>query len=279
MPFTPTPDLPANPAVRIFFIGQMILQPSADGKTCEVFVNRVAPDHHLSIEVRRKQQGKPDQIMMRHLGPLSFAAAPPGAPPKHGLFINVTNGPKGVKGYNGVNASAEGKKLERAFNLKKIHDVPTGPVDTAGARPSILIDDATFYAADTIPAANLKKKKVGSSLQPQTDVASLIGANIYPTGNGKVTLTWRQNGRDVLLELEPSAAFSYEIYVNNDPLYEDDSPAAPFKHDEFAEYYKILPAVPRDEQFELTFPAPTPAAPPPSRGTTRTPCMSVLLDI
>jgi hypothetical protein len=286
MTFKPEPNLPNDPAdpakrpaVRIFFIGQMILESSADGKTCEVFINRAAPGHHLSIEVRRKQPGKPDQIMMRHLGSLPFASAPTGVTPKHGLFINVTNGPQGVKGYSGSVASTEGKALARAFNMRKIHDVEPGRVDPIGGRPSILIDDAVFYAADTITKCNLKKKQDNSSDLPQTEKASIIGANIYlPADNSKkVTLTWRQGGMDVQLKLERSDVFSYEIYINNEPLYEDDND--PFKHDEFSEFYRILRDIPREEQFELTFPAPDPVAPPPSRGTTRTPCMSVLLDI
>lgn len=273
MPFTPVEELPSNPAVRIFFSGQMILEPSLDKKTCEVFVSRVAPDHHLSIEVRRKQAGKPDIIMMRHLGPLSFAESPAGAPPKHGVFIRVTNGPKGVRGYDGTNVSSEGKSLKHAINMNTIHDVPTGPVDRPCGRPSIYIDDAVFYAADTILSAVIKKKKGGGIGKPLSDIATIIGANVYLTGNSKVSLAWRQNGRDVKLDLEKSAAFSYEIYIDNDPLYEDDALTAPFTHDEFAEYYKMLPGIPPDEQFALTFPSLSR-----DRGTTRTPCMSVLLN-
>jgi hypothetical protein len=286
MPFKVEPNLPNDPAdpaqrpaVRMFFIGQLILESSQDGKTCEVFVNRAAPDHHLSVEVRRKQPGKPDQIMMRHLGPLSFAGVPQGVTPKHGLFVSVTGGPLGVRGYNGGVGSTEGKALARAFNMQKLHDVDPGSVDPVGGRPSILIDDAVFYAADTFPKANLKKKKPSSPDLPQTDKASVIGANIYlPANNSKkVTLTWRQGGRDVQLKLERSDLFSYEIYVNNEPLYEDDND--PFKHDEFSEFYRILREIEPEEQFELSFPPPDPVAPPPERGTTRTPCMAVLLDI
>lgn len=274
MPFTPTATLDPGPDVKIFFTGLLILE-SLSNNTCEVYVNRRSPDHHLSIEVRRKQAGQPDVIMMRHIGPLAYTApVPPGTPPRYGFAIRVSPNPVGIQGYNG-GSTAEGKSLGLAFNMFRIHDVATGLVEPMGGRPSILINEGVFYSAATFTrGAILQKKRNGSQPKSQPEFTNIIGANIYLTAGRVVTLSWRQNGRDVLLNLEKSATNTYEIYINNEPLYEDESPTVPFVHDEFAEYYKILPAIPLDEQFTLTFPQPQN----PDRGSTRAPCMSLLLN-
>src|SRR5215216_1909422 len=111
-----TPDLAANADLRIFFSGLMVLEPTKDGKTCEVFVHRSAPNHQLTIEVRQKQAGKPDLIKMRHVGPLPYAlptlGAAPGDPPIHGMTITVNKQPKGIKAYKpDGNPSTQGEGL------------------------------------------------------------------------------------------------------------------------------------------------------------------------
>lgn len=282
MPFTPTGDLPENPAVRIFFSGLMILEPTADGKSCEVFVHRSAPAHHLTIEVRRKRASFPDEIMMRHVGPLTFGVTlseDPDARPIHGFFIHkVTDGEKGVRRYNPVEPPQQGmpESLGLAIDMEgaQFHNGSVGPVDELGGRPSIFLDDGTFYtAAKTRPELEIKLKKNGAPDQPLAPFASLIGANIYLDDNSSAVLRFRHQGRFETLELtNPAPGVSYEIYIVNDPLYENDSEDEP-KHDEFKEYYKILPDVPTSEQFRLDSSTPPQA----ERGTTKAPCMSVLI--
>jgi hypothetical protein len=275
--FQPSNDLPPNPSVRVFFVGLLILQPSRDGRRCEVFVNRSAPEHYLTVEVRQKRAGKPDIIKMRHAGPLSFLNVPQGSPHRHGLTI-LGNGANGVRAYNGANPSSEGQSVGSVIEMKARHaPVPVGDVDLLGGLPSLLMDDALFYSADKTPddlIVTLKKRKVGSQPQPISPFSSIVGANVYLAAGGKVTVSYKLYGRDVNVELK-QAEGPFEIYVSNDPLYEDDSLDVP-KHDEFAEYYKILPGVPTDEQFIMEFPKPQGAGD--NRGTTRTPCTSVLLD-
>jgi len=283
MPLTPRRDLPTNPAVRIFFTGQLILEPSADNKTCEVFVNRSAADHNLSIEVRRKRPNLPDVIVMRHLGALSFAHET-GEPSRHGMFIRVSKSTDGVQRYTGEAASTEGKSLDQALNLKRLHAVPTGEVSPSGGRPSILLENAVFYTADQTPMdleMNLKKRKTGTLLQRLPPIANIIGANIYLKGDSVVTLTWRQLGRLINLNLDfrnAEAGATYEIYISNDPLYEDDGGGRPAVHDEFEEYYKVLPEIHFEEQLKMEFPKERPDMPRGNRGSSRTPCMSVFLN-
>jgi hypothetical protein len=275
MPFTPVNDLPPNPHVRIFFIGQLILEPLIGAKGCEVYINRSASEHSFSIEVRGKRPNQPDEVLMRHSGPLQFAPAQDDLPPRHGMFIGIVDSPPdtqlNVTSYNGRIPSPEGEELDLALNMQSIHDVACGAVDSIAGRPSILIRRATFYTADTYPAgAKLQKRRPGSLPKPQSKFAAIIGANIYITGKERVELIWRSNGqpRQWLLETIPN--YTYEIYINHEPLYQDDADPA---HDEFQEFYKILPAIPDYEQFVLITPPPEP-----DRGSLRTPCMSVLLD-
>lgn len=288
MPFPKVNELKPNPSVRVFFGGQLILEPSDDAKTCEVFVNRSAPDHHLSIEVRRKRPGnKPDVIVMRHLGPLAFVDVSATEPRKHGLLISLANAtPEGVRMYDGRISSPEGWSLSHALDMKTIHTVDVGAVDLLGGRPSVLLDDAIFYTADLTPddlKVELKKKKAGSQPVRLPPFANIIGANIYlpppsdPEKPPHVTLTWSQLGSNTNLPLERLPdGHSYEIYICNDPLFEATSFDIP-THKEFAEYYKILPAVPHDEQFEMEFPdLESLSLPSGRRGSTTTPCMPVI---
>jgi hypothetical protein len=296
MPFTTTADLPPNPSVKVFFSGLLLLEPSEDEMTCEVFVNRSAPDHHLTIEVRRKEAGKPDIIMMRHVGPLAFGIPPPGVAPTIGLSIRADN-LKGVRRYEPATPPQEYEPqgLSLAINLEdaQFHNgnadvgvgVPGGTkpklldVDPLGGRPSILLDDAIFYtAATTDKEITITLKKNGNEIKKLAPFASLIGANIYLDDDSIVFVSWRQQGRDEVLELEkpkPEQAHSYEIYIVNDPLYESDDPRIP-AHDEFKEYYKILPNVKTEEQFRVNFEPPHPDLGFPGRGSSRAPCMSIL---
>jgi hypothetical protein len=92
-------------------------------------------------------------------------------------------------------------------------------------------------------------------------------------------LSWRNQGKEASLFLEKSeeVGLSYEIYIVNDPLFESSGITDPIldpKHDEFAEYYKLLTAVPTERQFRLQVVVP-PNAPPLERGSTDIPCMPV----
>jgi hypothetical protein len=310
MPFTPTPDLPSDPTVRVFFSGLMILDPSDDAKSCEVFVNHSAPKHHLTIEIRRKRPNRPDELMMRHVGPLAFTTT---QQPVHGFIIekrttvggaNVPNAPEGVRRYDPAEPPEDGEPdgLGLAVNLsgaelhqedrvvgQEVVDANSSPpvvrnlklldIDPIGGRPSISINDGVFHTAAKIrPDIDVTLQRKDGPDRPLAPFASLIGANIYlDDKNQAVDVRWRNQGRLETLTLrrpkpEDGENFSYEIYIVNDPLFENDSLDEP-KHDEFREYYKILPNVDTADQFKLKV-TPAPASAP--RGTTKAPCMSVL---
>jgi hypothetical protein len=281
MPFTTTPDLPNGPSVRIFFIGLNILMPITVAQTglpaCQAFVHNSSPEHKLVIEVRKKRLGQPDVLMARILGPLPSVSVDPTDPTlTHGLLIRTAGLPpnaKGVKAYQGTKVD-EGYSLFDGFILSDILDVSPGHVDPVGGLPSIFIDHGIFYLADKVVVKANLVKFGGTTIIKRTDVPTIVGANIYldPNVQGqKVNLKWRQNGTDVTLDLIPAQHITHEIYVINEPLFEPDSPQAP-QHDEFAEYFNILPEVMPQERYSLVFLEPIP-----DRGSTRTPCMSVLL--
>jgi hypothetical protein len=276
MPFSTVLDLPTNPLVRVFFSGLTISKPAADAKTCEVFIHRVALNHVPSIEVRIKRPGQRDIILMRQVAPFEFARpVPPNPVAEHSLLI-TTAAARGIRGYEG-SPTAEGQTLRKALDLNVLHPGKTN-VHKPSGQPSIFFNDAVFYSADiTDPGLEVELRRVGSStgdLLPP--FASLIGANIYDT---RVTLEWRQSGALQTLPLtELPAGFSYEIYVINDPPFEPLPPAGTQPHDELEEYYKLLRDVPFPEQFRFFFRKIPDALTEKTgnRGSSRTPCMSVI---
>lgn len=298
MPFTPVDTLP-SPDVRIFFSGLMIIEPQDDG-TCEVFVHSSAPRHYLTIEVRRKQAGRPDELLMRHVGPLAFFDDEnAGDVPLHGMeILKITDKAKGVKGYfpSTVPQNGEPDSLARAINFESSRFHNGNPeagvdpktksvfrlldVDPLGGLPSILINDGTFYtAAKTRDEFELILQKPDGSSERLEPFASLIGADIELEPGTSVAVRWRQQGRKQRLSLTRAKGISYEIYIVNDPLFEsvaisksDQDP----KHDEFREYYKILHRVPTNKQFRLDVEVPKDNDNSTKRGTTRNPCMTII---
>ena len=294
MPFTPTPELDANPDVRIFFSGLLMLKP-LENNQCEVFVHSSASRHYFTIEVRRKQAGQPDGIMMRHIGPLAFIQTEEDADPVHGMVIGKTPaGPtEGVKRFEPDAPQRGGQPdgLSLAIDLASEafqNGNPLNPktntrildVDPLAARPSILLTDGTLYtAAKTRPDLTITLQDAnGADVRVLPSFASLIGADISLDDNPEsaVSISWSQQGKPETLNLRKERGVYYEIYVVNDPLFENDSAPTETnpKHDEFREYYKVL-HVPSDQQFRLN--VEIPPGPSADRGSTRAPCMAIIL--
>jgi hypothetical protein len=274
MPFKETSELSSDPSVRIYLTGQLILQPDADRNTCEVFVNRSAPNHRLSIEIREKKPDCPDAVLMRHHGPLEFATSLVEEGTLYGLLV-TTDSSDGVFAYAGPETS-EGESLDLAIKLNDagLHATRVGAVDLEGGRPSMLLNNATFYtAAKTSPKLKIDLLQGETKVRELEPFTSLIGANISLKTNQVLKVQWREMGLLQIWTLQnPAQGIDYEIYIMNDPLYED--PDELKTHDEFREYYKLLPEVPQQEQFKLDVHFPEEHVP--ERGTTKTPCMPVI---
>jgi hypothetical protein len=299
MPFAPIDTLPLEePAVRIYFTGLMILEP-IENDACQIFVNSSATRHYLTIEVRRKTETRPDEIMMRHVGPLAFFD-PDGDPqiPLHGFHIEKVNAAStGVLRYTGSNIGPKGEEdFDRVVDIARApyHDTDRQvdpdlstpnlsrnllDIDNLVGRPSIFLNDGILHtAAKTDPGLTITLRHPQKGDKGLTPFAKLIGANLYLNSGEVVRLRWLNQGKQASLELQkPDPGVSYEIYIINDPLFES-SIATNLKldpkHDEFAEYYKLLSAVPTNEQFRLHVEKPPAGAPPVPRGSTDIPCMS-----
>ena len=290
MPFLPGGTLSATPLATIFFTGQIIFEPSADGMTCEVYVNRGAANHELLVEVRQKRSAGPDLILMRHQGRLNTTTAG-----RHGMRIEMTTDARGVKRYDGPDVPGA-SDLGRAINLPSLYRrgsppgrVPDLTVDPAVARPSFFLNHGVVYSAKRTDRV-FELKKGGTHLSCETDFADIVGVQVPLEGINPLTITWRPQGagaRDQAIEIKPSAqGFSHEIYIINDPPFE---PVTGPLHDELDEYFVALNRVPRNERFSLTLPPVTsppicpqpitsPPGPDPERGSPRLPCMPILLD-
>ena len=282
MPFKSQFALPATlPLVKVFFNGLMIAKPNAAGSECDVFVHKTGTDHDLSIEIRLKQPNKPDEILMRHLGPLQLLQTTQEG--KKIGFILTKDSPQGVFEYVGA-ATTEVDTLSfpRVFDLNTLHFGKTA-VDKPSAEPSILINDATFYcAAKTVPGleAELRNATTGTVIAPLREFCSILGANIYGTS---VNVAWREKGQVQAFPLTnniPANAY-YEVYFANDPPFVPRPTGDQQPHDELGEYYKILPNVPAPERLKVVYtriPGSNPAVPipEPDKGSARFPCMSLI---
>lgn len=276
MPFTPVTALPENPLAKLYFTGQLIIEPSADGATCEVFVNRSATNHELLIEIRLTRPVGPDIILMRHQGRLNHASA------QHGMTILIESGATGVKRYDGPDQPGA-HKLGRAVDMRDLYQTHAPPapdlsVDPQLARPSILLNDGVFYAAERT-AEVFELKLAGSPLPDLTDFASIVGVDIPRAGSSPLVVTWRAHGNVEQIGLKPRTepGFGYEIYVINDPPFELMPIAGVPPHDEFKEYFKALFKVPPAKHLSLTPKASAPPSGGAQRGSTRTPCMPIIL--
>lgn len=288
MPFTQVPNFPSQepPTVRILLTGQLMLQPDAASKSCEVFVNRSAPNHQLTVEVREKRPGQPDAILMRHHGPLEFLQSDPAV---EGLLIervvfSESEGefvPAGSMGmYTGA-PTPFGEALSSAIDLRGegFHPSNEMKVDFDSARPSILIKDGIFNTAFKFSSEKIKVKLTRGAEEPRplNSFASLIGANIYLNEGEILLLNWRDLGLSKTLSLTKpkpeQAGTTYEIYIINDPLFENEK--EPKAHDELAEYYKVLPSVSTADRFKMEVEFVQPVAG--ERGTSKSPCMPVVV--
>jgi hypothetical protein len=284
--------MPPNPPIRIFFHGLIVLS-SPDGISCVGETHRVpGPPHTLSVEVRVKAPGQPDVILMRHFGNL------PGTHP--GLSIRVTNATSQPAAYkyvpsprfNPINPTGDEQDddFRWVINLEgsNFHGRPLS-VDTHKTRPGILIEGGVcyFYTA-LLRQGSIGVTQGGANRPPLQGLAAIIGANLYLDNGSEAVVTCHAAGGDFVLPLgAPGGGVSYEIYIDNSPLFEDASSG--HTHSELKEYYGVIQGVPSGEQFNLVFPN---LAPDLQReggevrgslkfnnvGSARIPCQSITLD-
>ncbi len=277
------------PDVQIIFHGQLILR-STDGQGCDVAVNPIATGHQLSIETRIKKRGYVDRIAMRHLGPLNFRnpeglliEVRGGAPVAPAAFKLVSNGPIN---FEDANSTTE-DDFRWILNLEgdQFHDaVLNAPVFESQNVIRMRGGEYNFKTAAR-PDLRLRYRRRGGNKPEKTMAAigAIACADVYLVNDQRLVMKWQDGTqeRDRTLSLPKIAETTYEIYIENTPLFLD-SPvgAAVADREEFKEYYKLfpgVPAVPLGNRFALV---PEVFVDPlnPQMGSPEIPCQVVTLD-
>lgn len=289
MVFTPTQQ-PTSvvPDVKIFFHGQLFLR-SEDGKTCEVGVNPLATNHVLSIEVRTKISGaldldKIDLINMRHFGPLNFRQ--PGMtigidPPQIPYAFKCVS-PEVVDPEAGTGPPYDFRWLLNLEGNLFHHDRQLTPT-IFGTQNVITLQDGQFFF-DTARRSDARlvfeRTGGGKNLATLRRIGAVARANAFLAGNQSVVLQWHDGNRQRELRLTKADSVTYEIYIENTPLYVQvnpsdlGNPTALALYEELNHYYKVIGEIPAAMQFKLT-PKPAPG---PQAGSPTIPCQVIILD-
>lgn len=249
-------DVPARtPDVQIFFHGQLLLRAPGEGRTCEVAVNPLASNHVLTIEARTKRPGRPDIIMMRHVGPLLFRPGagmlikvdPPVNPPaafkcmKVGTPIDYTSGASDPpdEDFRWI-LNLEGPQFHQPAELD-------GPI--FNSHHVIRMEGGQYFfrtAARAHPRMGHTRKGGGKDQVTFRRIGFIASASVFFAAdipNQSVQLEWQAPtlAGSVSLGKEPNT--THEIYINNAPLFLGPPPNDPnelAKFEELRDYYKVL---------------------------------------
>lgn len=299
MTFTPKllSQVPVTPPdVQIFFHGQLLLR-SEDGASCEVAVNSIATNHVLTIETRTKTPGRVDLVNMRHVGPLNFRES-------EGLLIEVktpVGSPKAWKcltldsiNYESGEAPPNNPPDEDfrwILNLEGVHfhEKDLDPPIFKSQNVIRLKGGEFFFqtAARTNRDFLFRRTDGGKSPKDFRRIGAIAKASVFLDRNQSIVLSWQDGTReqDRVLTLTKSDNCTYEIYIDNSPLFQETPiPADLPKCEELIEYYKVIPEIPPTvptmppQRFKLT---PTPDDPLPGAGQAGSPsipCQVLVLD-
>jgi len=254
MPFQPkllTTIPAAEPDVKILFNGQLILR-SEDGVTCDVGVNPLATNHELTIEVRIKTRGKDDQIRMRHIGPLHLRDP-------EGMLIAVAHDPAPVPASwkcvtpNPIDFEQEQEPvppLDSDFrwilNLegRLFHDTTLDPPIFETKNVIRLQDGEYFFRTAALSPGRLEYRRSGGGKNRFTfrRIGTTASASVFLVNQQQVVLHWSDDTKLQTLTLEKTPDTTYEIYVQNTPLFQVSPPESELeKFEELVEYYKVIP--------------------------------------
>lgn len=250
-----------TPDVQIFFHGQLLLR-SEDGVTCEVAVNPVATAHVLTIEVRTKTAGSADLINMRHVGPLYFRQR---EGVHEGMSIEVTNpvpaSPAAWKcitldSINYESGASEPQNPPDAdfrwiLNLEGVnfHEKELEPPVFKSHHVIRLRNGEYFFRTAVRSNNDFVFRRTGGGKAPKDfrRIGAIASASVFLDTNQSVVLRWQDGTQeeDRTLTLTKAAGSTYEIYIENSPLYQDPTRDADLPNrDELVEYYKVIPEIP-----------------------------------
>lgn len=238
-----------EPDVKIFFHGQLLLR-SEDGITCEVGVNPCATDHVLTIEVRTKMPGKLDLINMRHIGPLHFRQ-PEGMtieiteseeddPPPPAAWKCITNDP--IDYTAGTGAPDEDFRWMLNLEGRLFHQKKLKP-DIFGTQHVLKLQGGQYFFHTALRMdRRLTFTRTGGGLDDLElkGIGAIASASVFLAEEQSVVLRWNDCSEERTLTLTKSEDATYEIYIENTPLFVEVDPSNLSKHEELSQYYKVI---------------------------------------
>jgi hypothetical protein len=109
-------------------------------------------------------------------------------------------------------------------------------------------------------------------------IGAIAKASVFLFTGQQVVMRWNDGSQEQVLTLTKTPGTTYEIYIQNAPLYQPSS-GPEIYHDELVEYYKVIPTT--GAKFQLTpIPPATPVGeePPGEEGSPDIPCQVMVLD-
>ncbi len=267
-----------TPDVDIIFHGQLLLR--SDGTSCEVAVNPIALNHHLSIEVRTKIPHQSDVIHMRHFGSLNFrqpgmtiAVDPPQSPRIVWKCVADTT----INYQHDIHTPVDDFRWILNMEGDQFHNSPLTS-NVFGTQHVIKLENGEYFFRTGVRApAGLKYVRELGGQNP-TDfrgIGAIARASLFLQASQTLTVGWNDGLNERLLSLDKPALHStHEIYIENTPLFLRRSDQ--LGHDELLEYYKIFPGVNSTAQF--TFESEDEGDGNFDKGTPTIPCQVMRLD-
>jgi hypothetical protein len=277
-----------KPDVEIFFHGQLLLR-SEDGTACEVGVNPNAAGHVLTVEARTKTPGKLDLINMKHIGLLHFRQ-PEGMtieitdvgqddPPPPAAWKCITLDP--IDYTEGVGAPDEDFRWMLNLEGRLFHQKKLKP-NIFGTQHVIKLQGGEYFFQTALRMDRriiLTRTGGGLGDLKLKGAGAIARASVFLVEDQSVVLRWNDGSKERTLTLTKSKDSTYEIYIENTPLFVEVDPLNLSKHEELNEYYKVIreisSAAPR-AKFSL-IPSRDPAALRES-GSPSIPCQAMTLD-
>ena len=277
--------LPTRPPdVEIIFHGQLFLR-SEDGRTCEVGVNPIATDHDLLIEVRTKTPGgRPDQINMRHVGPLDFRT-PEGmsielVPPADTLAAWKCVTEDAIDRHEGTGAPGEDFRWMLNLESNLFHNKDLSPIVFGNQNMIKLHQGEFFFRTGVRSPDRLRYERRGGGLGNEDfrKIGVIARASLFLVQNQSLVIRWTEGTEPRTLTLTKSLdGTTYEVYIENTPRFVVvPNPADLSAFEELVHFYKVIPTaqVPTGAKFTLK-PVDDPDG---QKGSPTIPCQVVTLD-
>jgi len=273
-----------TPDVEIIFHGQLFLR-SEDGRICEVGVNPIATDHELLIEVRTKTPGgRPDQINMRHVGPLDFRS-PEGmsielVPPADTLAAWKCVTTDAIDRHTGDGSTNDDFRWMLNLEGNLFHNKDLHPV-VFGTQNTIKLHQGEYFFRTGVRAPDrLRYERRGGGLGNEDfkRIGAIARASLFLVQNQSLVIRWTEGTEPRTLTLTKSSDnTTYEVYIENTPKFVVvPNPSDLSAFEELVHFYKVIPTAEVSPAAKFTLkPVDVPAG---QTGSPTIPCQVMTLD-